>query len=95
VHGEPVDPRVAVAFGLRLQRRRAEIGKTQEQVANDAAISRTYYGSLEKGVNDRVRGDPANPTMVTLIGLSRALNCTVGDLVDSLPLMPHICRGNN
>lgn len=75
---------VAATFGIRLQRRRAELQLTQEDVANRAGISRTYYGSLEKGVNDRSRGEPANPTLSILLRLASALDCRVGNLVDNL-----------
>lgn len=78
----PDERSIGAEFGLQLHRRRTELGLTQETVAFAAGISRTYYGSLEKGVNDRGRGDPANPTMMTLIRLATALNCSVGDLVD-------------
>ena len=82
--GEQASQRQSQEFGLRLQRRRRDLGLTQEAVANTAGLSRTYYGSLEKGVGDRSRNEPANPSMVALIQVAGALDCSVGDLVDGL-----------
>ncbi|MDR0481870.1 MAG: helix-turn-helix transcriptional regulator [Cellulomonadaceae bacterium] len=79
---------VGRALGARLRDHRAELGLTQEQVAELAGISRNYYGSLEAGYADRVRREPANPTLTVLRGLAYALRCSIGALVDCSTTAP-------
>ncbi len=42
-----IDPRIC--FGLRLKALRAEIGMSQETLANDADLARSYVGEVETG----------------------------------------------
>lgn len=71
------DPDVALErLGRRLRVRRAELGVTQEGVANRAQLNRTYVGEIERG--------EASPTLTTLIALAQGLEMTLAELVDGL-----------
>lgn len=39
-------------FGRAVQKRRVELGITQEQLAADAGINRTYVGDVERGARN-------------------------------------------
>lgn len=79
-----LEKELAEALAQRLRVRRAKVGLTQEQVALRAGISRNQYQLYEAALSDRAKDTPANPTLVTLVELSRALNCNVVDLVEDL-----------
>ncbi len=80
----PLDRDIALAFAVRLRRRREEKELTQEKAAEAAGVSRNHYQLLESGLSDRAKKSPANPRLSTLLELARALDCTVGDLADDL-----------
>lgn len=61
-----------VELGVRLRARRAVLGLTLAQVAQEAGLSLPYVANLEKG-----RG---NPTLDVLAALSRALQVGLADL---------------
>ena len=71
----------ARALGLRLQKLRHRVGRTQERVAADAGLSRNHYQLLERGLSDRAHGTPSNPRLSTLIALSVALETSVAELL--------------
>lgn len=77
----PLTDEQARALGLALQRLRARSGRTQEQVAAEAGISRNHYQLLERGLSDRAHQTPANPRLSTLIALSAALRTSVPELL--------------
>ena len=60
-------------FGEVLRRYRAQRGITQEELAFQAGVDRTFVYRLERGVRQ--------PTITTLIGMSRALGVSAADLV--------------
>lgn len=60
-------------FGGVLQRRRQEVGMTQEELAFRADVDRTFVSRLERGIRQ--------PTITTLIGLGAALGVPAADLV--------------
>ena len=60
-------------FGKVLRRYRSERGITQEELAFQAGVDRTFVYRLERGVRQ--------PTITTLIGMSRALGVSAVDLV--------------
>ncbi|SDU80814.1 helix-turn-helix transcriptional regulator [Arcanobacterium phocae] len=64
-------------LGKTLARRRKELGKTQEQVANEAQINREHYQQMEYGRSDRKRNSPLNPRLSTLLKLSAVLDTEV------------------
>lgn len=75
---------LARELGLRLQAQRHEAGRSQEDVALEAGISRNHYQLLESGLSDRAKGSPANPRLSTLLDLASALDCEVCKLVGDL-----------
>jgi transcriptional regulator with XRE-family HTH domain len=60
--------RVAVAFGAVLRFKRNELGMSQEQLADQADLDRTYPSLIERGLRQ--------PTITVLIKISAALNLT-------------------
>jgi len=64
---------ISLIFGEVLRRYRSERGITQEDLAFQAGVDRTYVYRLERGVRQ--------PTITTLIGISRALGVSAVDLV--------------
>jgi len=60
-------------FGEVLRRYRSQRGITQEELAFQAGVDRTFVYRLERGVRQ--------PTITTLIGMSRALGVSAADLV--------------
>lgn len=60
-------------FGGVLRELRNRTGKTQETVALDAGLDRTYISMLERGLRQ--------PTLETLLALSRALEITASEIV--------------
>lgn len=79
---------LAEALGKELSRRRAIADLSQEKVAEAAHLSRNHYQLLESGLSDRAKNTPANPRLSTLLDLAKALNCSVGDLVNDLRTTP-------
>jgi len=58
-------------FGQHLQHLRQEKNLTQEQLAELSTLHRTYIGDLENGRR--------NPSLITLIKISNALNLNLSD----------------
>ncbi len=69
--GERFGP--SVALGAVMRERRKELGLSQEALAGEAALDRTYVGGLERGER--------NPTLRVLWRLSAALQLSPGDLM--------------
>ncbi len=69
------DP-MLVAFGLAVQRRRKEIGISQEEAAARAKIHRTYYADVERGAR--------NLGLKNLVAIARGLDMTPSDLVKGI-----------
>jgi transcriptional regulator with XRE-family HTH domain len=69
--GEKLNP--SIAFGKALRRSRKAAGLTQEQLALEADIRRTYVSLIELGQNQ--------PTITTIFKLAGALDCLPSDLV--------------
>ena len=63
-------------FGLLLKTLRSEKGLSQEQLAHDCSLDRTYISMLERGVNQ--------PSLTTLYSIAEALNVTPSDLLSRL-----------
>ncbi len=70
-----MDGRALVAWNLR--RLRVVRGLSQERLAFDAGVDRSYVGCLERGVE--------NPTVDVLERLSRTLNVKLIDLFEEPP----------
>ena len=60
-------------FGEVLRQRRTERGITQEELAFQTGVDRTFVYRLERGIRQ--------PTITTLIGMSSALGVSAMDLV--------------
>ncbi len=60
-------------FGDVLRRYRSEKNISQEELAFQAGVDRTFVSRLERGIRQ--------PTITTLIGLGQALGVSAADLV--------------
>jgi transcriptional regulator with XRE-family HTH domain len=60
------------AFGKVLRKLRNECGFSQDRLAHDADLDRTYVSMLERGIRQ--------PTLDTMVRLSRALGVTLSEL---------------
>ena len=61
------------ALGLAVRRHREGLGLSQEQFAFEVELDRTYVSGIERGVR--------NPTVGTLLRLTKALGVTPGTLL--------------
>jgi transcriptional regulator with XRE-family HTH domain len=66
-------PDIIAIFGEILYRYRSERDISQEELAFDAGVDRTFISRLERGMRQ--------PTITTLIGLGQALNVSAADMV--------------
>ena len=66
--------------GNRIREIRLQGKLTQEQVAEKAKINITYYGRVERG--------EANVSLELLAAISKALNTTIANLVDTASVEP-------
>jgi transcriptional regulator with XRE-family HTH domain len=81
---------ISVALGKRVKQCRHTVGKSQETLAFDAHIDRTYISAIERGV--------ANPSVETLANICYALDVTLAQLfepLESVPLAPTGVRRAN
>lgn len=67
---------ISVALGQRIKQRRHEVEKSQETLAFEAHVDRTYISAIERGV--------ANPSIETLANICYALNVTLAELFEPL-----------
>lgn len=63
--------------GLNLRRFRDEKGISQERLAFDCRLHRTYISDVERGVR--------NPTVVVLEKIAKVLKIRSGQLLDDVP----------
>ncbi|MDD0859382.1 helix-turn-helix transcriptional regulator [Arthrobacter alpinus] len=75
-------PEAAKALGRRLSTRREELGKTQQQVADFAGMSRGYYRTLERGSADYAHKKVSNPTITMVIDLAQVLQLQPAELIE-------------
>jgi len=75
-------PEAAKALGRRLSTRREELGKTQQQVADFAGMSRGYYRTLERGSADYAHKKVSNPTITMVIDLAHVLQLDPASLIE-------------
>ncbi|QUD84763.1 helix-turn-helix transcriptional regulator [Gordonia polyisoprenivorans] len=64
-------------LGENLRRWREASGKSQDTLANDTGLHRTYVGAVERGEK--------NPTFITLTKYAEGVGRSVADLVAGLP----------
>jgi transcriptional regulator with XRE-family HTH domain len=67
---------VCAALGKRVKECRHLAGKSQETLAFDAHVDRTYISAIERGM--------ANPSVETLANICHALNVTLAELFEPL-----------
>src|SRR5258708_16061433 len=75
--GRPSKNTGAPRYANRLRELRQRLGLSQQEVAQQAAISAAYYGALERG-DKRINADTAQR-------LHRPLRCAVSDLLAGSP----------
>ncbi len=68
------DP-VLVALGDAIRRARTAIGLSQEALATDADLDRSYVGGIERGEH--------NPTIMNIAKIANALQLKPSTLLDS------------
>lgn len=65
------DP-VLVALGVKIRELRTSLGVSQEQLANEAGIDRSYMGGIERGEH--------NLTIINLVKISNCLQVKLSQL---------------
>ncbi|MEM6858617.1 MAG: helix-turn-helix transcriptional regulator [Pseudomonadota bacterium] len=71
-----MDPYLDI-LGQRIRTKRKELGMSQEGLANEAGLDRSYVGRIERGEH--------NLTFVSLVRLCRAMGCDVASISEGLP----------
>lgn len=74
---------ISIALGKRVKQCRHAADKSQETLAFDAHVDRTYISAIERGV--------ANPSVETLANICHALGVTLAELfapLDGVSLAP-------
>lgn len=62
-----------IAFGEVLRTKRKEAGLSQEKLALDVGLERTFISMMERGQRQ--------PSLTTLLKIAPALGCSAADLV--------------
>lgn len=77
---KPADKRnkVCTAIGKSLKNLRIASEKSQETLAFDAGVDRTYISQIERGI--------ANPSVLTLANLCYCLDITLAELFEQVKL---------
>ncbi|ANH33833.1 helix-turn-helix domain-containing protein [Ralstonia pseudosolanacearum] len=81
---------ILAALGKRIKQCRHAADKSQETLACEARVDRTYISSIERGI--------ANPSVETLANICYALNVTLAELfapLDGISLKPTGTRRAN
>lgn len=73
-----VDPYLDI-LGQRIRAARRELGMSQERLAHESGLDRSYVGRVERGEH--------NLTFVSLVKIARALGRDVAALTVGLPLI--------
>lgn len=71
-----MDPYLDI-LGKRIRARRAQLGMSQEGLAHEAGLDRSYVGRIERGEH--------NLTFVSLVKIARAMGCDVAALTAGIP----------
>ena len=64
------------AFGRRLKDRRVKRGLSQEELADQSGLHRTYISQIERGLK--------SPTLATIYAIASALEEDAGNLISAL-----------
>ena len=73
-----MDPYLDI-LGQRIRQRRKDLGLSQEGLAHEAGLDRSYVGRIERGEH--------NLTFIALVKLARAMKCDVAALTSGLPAL--------
>jgi transcriptional regulator with XRE-family HTH domain len=73
----PIDP----TLGSRLKERRKALGKTQQQVAEEANLTVGFISQIERGIS--------TPSLASLFNVAKALETTVDQFVSDSPAHKH------
>ena len=65
-------------IGARIQKTRKDVGLSQEDLALEADLDRTYISHVERGTR--------NPTVIVLFKIAKALGTTPSELLRDLNL---------
>ena len=71
-----MDPYLDI-LGQRIRAKRRDLGLSQEGLAHEAGLDRSYVGRIERGEH--------NLTFIALVKLCRAMRCDVAALTAGLP----------
>ncbi len=74
------EAKILCDLGGRIRAQRNSLGLTQEQLALNARIDRSYYGAVERGER--------NVTFIVLCRLCVALKCDLASLTGGIPKAP-------
>ncbi|AZW44800.1 helix-turn-helix domain-containing protein [Bordetella bronchiseptica] len=72
----PLPAPISIALGKRVKQCRHAADKSQETLAFEAHIDRTYISAIERGI--------ANPSIETLANVCHALGLTLAELFEPL-----------
>lgn len=64
-------------LGRRIRSQRKSLGLSQEELALEAGVDRSYYGAVERGER--------NITFLVLCRLAAALQCDLASLTSGIP----------
>lgn len=64
-------------LGIRIRARRKDLGWTQEELAANAGLDRSYVGGIERGER--------NVTFTVLCDIASSLQWDIGKLAEGLP----------
>jgi transcriptional regulator with XRE-family HTH domain len=67
------DP-VLISIGNAIRDARGELGLSQEALANESGVDRSYLGGIERGEH--------NITVINLLRICRCLRISMGELAD-------------
>jgi len=73
----PDNRKYLIALGNQIREKRKESGLTQEQLAFDADVDRSYIGGIERGER--------NVSFLTLVKIADCLGCDVSKFTKGIP----------
>lgn len=69
---EEINPHIKQRFGSAIKKRRSELGISQEELAEQANLHRTYIADIERGER--------NVALINIEKLAKALNISISAL---------------
>ena len=63
-------------FGQNVREKRESLGLSQEALADNAELDRTYIGGIERGER--------NPTLISALRIAKALKLNLSDLCEGV-----------